>query len=252
LTISNELLLTNLLSHNVRCDKGLYHGPGIIAWMHPPVHRILGWASRPSNLSMSRDVWRLNQVRVISNFEIYMKGEPAISDQATLDRFPTLMEANLLNNKNEKIGVIADFLFNIKTGNILYYLVSRSNPKIPGTSRWRLSIDKILDQQPGLVITNFNSLDDIPIVKSSLRQDLLKNSRKWKEEFKNISLKVNNRLEGWLEDPPWYENDQMDNKDLREYDSYIDSNEYLNDSYYNSRNEFNRLDSSYNDQDPWI
>ena len=32
----------------------------------------------------------------------------------------------------------------------------------------------------------------------------------------------------------------------------IDSDEYLNDSYYNSRNEFNRLDSSQNDEDPWI
>jgi len=38
----------------------------------------------------------------------------------------------------------------MKTGKIIYYLVSRSNPKIPGSSRWKLNIENINDQQPGL------------------------------------------------------------------------------------------------------
>ena len=50
-------------AERVRCDQGLDHGPGIMAWMHPPVHRLLGWVSRPSALRTSRDVWRLDQCR---------------------------------------------------------------------------------------------------------------------------------------------------------------------------------------------
>ena len=43
---------------------------------------------RPSNFDLKRNVWRLNQITQIDN-EIYVKGDPAISDLATLNRFPT-------------------------------------------------------------------------------------------------------------------------------------------------------------------
>ena len=54
-----------------------------------------------------------------------------ISDLATLNRFPNLIGFNLININGSKIGVIADFLFEMKTGQIKYYLVSRVNPMIP-------------------------------------------------------------------------------------------------------------------------
>jgi len=156
--------------------------------MHPPVHRILGWYSRPSNFDLKRNVWRLNQISQIIDNEIYVKGDPAISDLATLNRFPTLIEANLINKNGSKIGLIADFLFEVKTGEIKYYLVSRSNPKIPGSSRWKLTVDNINDQQPGLVFCESNSLDDFPLIKSSIKNELMD------EEF--ITLE--------LEQLPWY------------------------------------------------
>ena len=139
----------------------LNYGNGENVWMHPPVHRILGWYSRPSNFDLKRNVWRLNQISQIIDNEIYVKGDPAISDLATLNRFPTLIEANLINKNGSKIGVIADFLFEMKTGQIQYYLVSRSNPKIPGSSRWKLNIENINDQQPGVVFCESTSLDDL-------------------------------------------------------------------------------------------
>ena len=89
----------------------LNYGNGENVWMHPPVHIILGWYSRPSNFDLKRNVWRLNQITQIIDNEIYVKGDPAISDLATLNRFPTLIEANLININGSKIGVIADFLF---------------------------------------------------------------------------------------------------------------------------------------------
>ena len=69
----------------------LNYGNGENVWMHPPVHRILGWYSRPSNLDLKRNVWRLNQISQIIDNEIHVKGDPAISDLATLNRFPTLI-----------------------------------------------------------------------------------------------------------------------------------------------------------------
>jgi len=178
----------------------LNYGNGENVWMHPPVHRILGWYSRPSNFDLKRNVWRLNQISQIIDNQIYVKGDPAISDLATLNRFPTLIEANLINVNGSKIGFIADFLFEMKTGRILYYLVSRSNPKIPGSSRWRLNIENINDQQPGLVFCEINSLDDLSLMKSSIKNEFMQKGKKIIERFDAMKNIASNRLEDWLEE----------------------------------------------------
>ena len=213
----------------------LNYGNGENVWMHPPVHRILGWYSRPSNFDLKRNVWRLNQISQIIDNEIYVKGDPAISDLATLNRFPTLIEANLINIKGSKIGIIADFLFELKTGKIKYYLVSRSNPKIPGSSRWKLNIENINDQQPGLVFCESNSLDDLHLIKSSLKNDFLQKGKKIINRFDDMKNIASNRLEDWLEE------DEDINQNL----------DFNQKSFYNDE----KLTTSFSDKkedDPWI
>jgi len=211
------------------------YGSGENVWMHPPVHRILGWYSRPSNFDLKRNVWRLNQIGQIIDNEIYVKGEPAISDLATLNRFPTLIEANLINVNGTKIGVIADFLFEIKTGKIKYYLVSRSNPKIPGSSRWQLNIENINDQQPGLVFCESNSLDDLFLIKSSIKNEFFQKGKKIFSRFDHIKNIASNRLEDWLEE------DEDINQNL----------DFNQKSFYNNERP-SRTFSDKKEDDPWI
>ena len=212
----------------------LNYGNGENVWMHPPVHRILGWYSRPSNFDLKRNVWRLNQITQIIDNEIYVKGEPAVSDLATLNRFPTLLEANLINKKGSKIGVIADFLFEIQTGKIKYYLVSRSNPKIPGSSRWKLKIENINDQQPGLVFCEFLSLNDLSLVKSSIKNEFIQKGKKIMDRFDDMKNIASNRLEDWLEE------DEDINQNL----------DFKQKSFYNEKKP--RSFSDKKEDDPWI
>ena len=198
--LPKEILLSELLNYSVKGNISLNYGIGENVWMHPPVHRILGWYSRPSNFDLKRNVWRLNQITQIIDNEIYVKGDPAISDLATLNRFPTLIEANLININGSKIGVIADFLFDMKTGKIKYYLVSRSNLKIPGSSIWKLNIENINDQQPGLVFCESNSLDDLSLIKSSIKNELMQKGKKIIDRFDDMKNIASNRLEEWLEE----------------------------------------------------
>ena len=233
--LPKEILLSQLLNYNVKGNMVLNYGTGENVWMHPPVHRILGWYSRPSNFDLQRNVWRLNQINQIIDNEIYVKGDPAISDLATLNRFPTLIQANLININGSKIGVIADFLFEIKTGRIKYYLVSRSNPNIPGSSRWKLDIENIKDQQPGLVFCESNSLDDLSLIKSSLKNEFLQKGKKFIDRFDDMRNIASNRLENWLEE------DEDINQNL----------DFEQKSFYNEK----RTSKSFrdkNEDDPWI
>ncbi len=204
----------------------LNYGNGENVWMHPPVHRILGWSSRPSNFDLKRNVWRLNQISQIIDNEIYVKGDPAISDLQTLNRFPTLIEANLININGSKIGFIADFLFEIKTGKIKYYLVSRSNPKIPGSSRWKLNIENINDQQPGLVFCETNSLDDLSLIKSSIKNEFFQKGKKIIDRFDDMKNIASNRLEDWLEEDEDI-NQNLDSKQNSFYNDDITSRSFI-------------------------
>ena len=213
----------------------LNYGVGETVWMHPPVHRILGWSSRPSNLDLKRNVWRLNQINQIIDNQIFVKGEPATSDIATLNRFPSLINASLINSEGSKIGVVADFLFQLETGNIDFYLIARSNPKIPGSSRWKLSLDLIVDQQPGLVFVSFVSLEDMPVIKTSLKYDFIKKGKKIINRFDDMKNIAANRLEDWLEED-----------DLMNQEIHNDKKDYYSDNI-NSRSLGNKKED-----DPWI
>ena len=233
--LPKEILLSELLNYSVKGNISLNYGIGENVWMHPPVHRILGWYSRPSNFDLKRNVWRLNQIFQIIDNEIYVEGDPAVSDLATLNRFPTLIEANLININGSKIGFIADFLFEIKTGKIKYYLISRSNPKIPGSSRWKLNIENINDQQPGLVFCESNSLDDLSLIKSSIKNEFLQKGKKIIDRFDDMKNIASNRLEDWLEE-----------------DEDINQNLDFKEKIFNNNDSTSRSFSDKKEDDPWI
>ena len=233
--LPKEFLLSELLNLNVKGDKFRNYGNGENVWMHPPVHRILGWYSRPSNFDLKRNVWRLNQINQIIDNDIFVKGDPAISDLATLNRFPNLMQANLINSEGSKIGVIADFLFEIKTGNIKFYLISRSNPKIPGSSRWKLNLNDITDQQPGLVFCSCLSLDDLALIKSSLKYQFFEKGKKIIDRFDDMKNNATNRLEDWLEE----------DEDIKQ------KSDFKRNNFYNEEEELKTFRNKSED-DPWI
>jgi len=239
--LPQQYLLSELLSHNVRKNMTLSYGVGETVWMHPPVHRILGWSSRPSNLNLKRNVWRLNQIRQIVDSEIFVKGEPAISDLNTLNRFPNLLFANLINKNGLKIGSIADFIFDFKTGNILNYLISRSNPRLPGSSRWKLNIRSITDQQPGLVFCSEESLDELVLIKSSIKNEFLKKGKNLFNKFDDIKSIATNKLEDWL-----------DEEDVYEANSVSEDDQLLNKNYKINSNDVNSNYSNNRENDPWI
>ena len=203
--LPEQLLLSELLRRRVRCHQGLDHGAGLQVWMHPPVHRVLGWISSPSAFGSRRLVWKLNQLRGLIDLEVLVQGEPAETEQGVVERLPCLIEAEVLDRRQQPMGTLADAAIELATGRIRHYLVSRSDPRLPGSSRWRLSLDRLVDQQPGRVWTNVEGLDDLPLARASVRQDVLRRSRLWREQMQQVSGRFEEKLEGWLEETPWQE-----------------------------------------------
>ena len=249
MSLPDQLLLSDLLNHTVRCDLGLDHGPGVMVWMHPPVHRVLGWVSRPSALRLSRDVWRLDQGCGFTDQQVFVRGEPSVSDQATLDRLPTLIDADLINRHGDRLGSLVELSFTTATGVIREYLVARSDPRLPGSSRWRLTPDRILDQRPGVVSTGLTTLEDLPLHRASLRQDLLQRTQRWREQLRQVGDRAGDRLEGWLDEPPWHDDSPPPPESSRRDQDDSDPLEDWDDERW-IQPEPSRLKDR--DEDPWI
>jgi len=218
-----------------------------MGWIHPPVHRLLGWISRPSALRMTREVWRLDQCCGFTDQQIYVRGEPAITDPATLERLPTVVDADLLDRDGERLGSLVDLVFEPDTGSIRHYLVARSDPRLPGSSRWRLTPNRILDHRPGQVMTALNGLDDLPLARASVRQDLLRRTQRWSEQLRDMGDRAGDRLEGWLEDAPWEDPDDDDDPTpaRRPPESGAESREVWDEEDW-------RDSRRQRDEDPWI
>ena len=247
MALPDQILVSDLLNHTVRCDLGLDHGPGVMAWIHPPVHRLLGWVSRPSALRMTREVWRLNQCCGFTDQQVYVRGEPAVTDQVTLDRLPSLLDADLVDRHGERLGTLVDLVFEPATGGILHYLVARSDPRLPGSSRWRLLPDRIADQQSGRVFSKLNSLDDLPLERGSVRQDLLQRTQRWREQLRDMGDRAGGRLEGWFEERPW--DDSEPSQDAPDSPQTRPQSEVWDDDQWHEQPLRRR---THQDTDPWV
>ena len=202
MALPQELLVSTLLRARVQDDQGTDHGVGHQVWMHPPTHRVLGWASRPTSFGPTRSVWRLNQLRHLQGDVAVVNEAPARTQQSTLDLLPTIMGAHLYSHDGLALGWVVDAVVSPGTGAIGHYLVTRSDPRLPGASRWRLQPNAIRDQQPGRVVAAVGALDDLPLARAGLRTQALQTGQRWRERLQETTTQASRQLEDWLHNVP--------------------------------------------------
>lgn len=195
--LSRQILITELLRARLRDPLGQDLGVGHQVWMHPPCHRLLGWSSRPASFGPQRLIWRLDQLLELNEGEAVVEGEPCDTDQSTLELLPTLLETNLHGQGDRVLGRLVDGVVDTDTGRIEHYLVARSDPRLPGTSRWRLEPDRLFDQQPGRVHAALQELDDLPLDRASIRQQMLRRSRQLRDQVPDSFDGFEDRLRSW-------------------------------------------------------
>ena len=197
MALSREILISELLRARLRDPLGQDLGVGHQVWMHPPCHRLLGWSSRPASFGPQRLIWRLDQLLELNEGEAVVEGEPCDTDQSTLELLPTLLETNLHGQGDRVLGRLVDGVVDTDTGRIEHYLVARSDPRLPGTSRWRLEPDRLFDQQPGRVHAALQELDDLPLDRASIRQQMLRRSRQLRDQVPDSFDGFEDRLRSW-------------------------------------------------------
>ena len=99
----------------------------------------------------------------------------------------------------------------------------------------KLNIENINDHQPGLVFSEINSLSDLHLTKSSIKNEFLQKGKKIFDRLDDMKNIASNRLEDWLED------DEDINQNL----------DFQQKSFYNNE-KTSRSFSDKREDDPWI
>ena len=109
-----------------------------------------------------------------------------------------------------QLGVVGDDVLrehplavvNLHTGAVGHYRVARSDPRLPGASRWRLQPRLIPDQQPGRVVAAVATLDDLPLARAGLRTQARQTGQRWRERLQETTVAAGRRLDDWLHTVP--------------------------------------------------
>ena len=162
-----------------------------------------------------------------------------------------MYKRQLLDCDGERIGSVVDLDFRPADGAILHYLIARSDPRLPGSSRWRLAPDRILDQQPGQIQTGLMGLDDLPMARASVRQDLLQRTQHWRDQLRSMGDRATDRLEGWLDDSPI---DELRSESVRSTADYDDEPEDVSGPEVWDDESWDETPSRRRreDEDPWV
>jgi hypothetical protein len=98
-------------------------------------------------------------------------------------------------------------------------------------------------------MTALRSLDDLPLMRASVRQDLLQRTQRWREQLRDMGDHAGDRLEGWLDEPPWDEPEPEQRIDSNEPDEEAPVNEVWDDDTWPESSFQRRVNR---DEDPWV
>jgi hypothetical protein len=128
----------------VRTNPDVSFGWVEMVWMHPAVHRILGFVCH-SEWQGKRFAFNLGQVFQLEGDTILVRSRPVEARPEQIAVLETLIDHELWDDAGNRIGKIIDCQFSLHTGVIEYYLFRAEGWRGATGALYQLPPDKILD-----------------------------------------------------------------------------------------------------------
>ena len=154
-----------------------------VVWMHPPVHRVLGFISKSGFLGTKKTAFNLAQIKTLGANSILVNGKPVSTDSEKVRQLESLLDCEVWSDAGNKIGRITDYLFNPKTGAITQYLfVSSGWGGIVGDI-YLLPPSKILSFGSKRVLVSEAAAPRLAVYREGIKQKLTKAGNYFKEDY---------------------------------------------------------------------
>ena len=164
-----------------------------VLWMHPPVHRVLGFICKSGFLGTKKTAFNLAQIKTLGGNSILINGKPVETDVEKVRQLESLINCEVWSDAGNKIGRINDCLFNFKTGAITQYLFVSSEWSVIASGVYLLPPSKILSFGNRRVLVSEAAAQTLAVYREGIKQKLTKASNFLKEDYSQATQEMRSR-----------------------------------------------------------
>lgn len=185
----SDLLNQLVLDRNTMAELGRVD----VLWMHPPVHRVLGFICRSGFLGTKKTAFNLAQITTLGANSILVNAKPVETDAQRVRQLESLINCEVWSDAGNKIGSITDCLFNLKTGAITQYLFVSSGWGGIAGGVYLLPPSKILSFGSKRVLVSEAAAQNLAVYREGIKQKLTKAGNFFKEDYIQATQELRSR-----------------------------------------------------------
>ncbi|WP_250122749.1 PRC-barrel domain-containing protein [Chroococcidiopsis sp. CCMEE 29] len=161
-----------------------------VVWMHPPVHRVLGFICKSGFLGTKKTAFNLAQITTLGANSILVNAQPVETDSEKVRKLESLLDCEVWSDAGNKIGRITDCLFNLKTGLITQYLFVSSGWGGMAGEIYLLLPSKVLSFGRKRVLVSEAAAQTLTVYREGIKQKLTKARNIFKEDYIQVTQEV--------------------------------------------------------------
>jgi len=161
-----------------------------VLWMHPPVHRVLGFICKSGFLGTKKTAFNLAQITRLGVNSILVNAQPVETDSEKVRKLESLIDCEVWSDAGNKIGRITDCLFNLKTGVITQYLFVSSGWGGMAGGIYLLPPTKVLSFGRKRVLVSEAAAQTLTVYREGIKQKLTKARNVFKDDYIQVTQEV--------------------------------------------------------------
>ena len=180
-----------------------------VMWCYPKVHRVLGFICKSGRFDRTKWAFNLDQIDKVGENGVLVNSDPVETDRDRVQQLETLMGCEVWSDEGTKIGRISDYVFQLASGNIRYYLLSSNGLQGLTGKLYALYPNQILGYGRGRVMVSAGIVPGLELIQVGLDQKLEARftglEERLESKLKRTADRINERL-----------NDEQLNQNLQE------------------------------------
>jgi uncharacterized protein YrrD len=174
-----------------------------VMWCYPKVHRVLGFICKSGSFDRTKKAFNLDQLDKIGENGVLVNSEPVETDRDRVRQLESLIGCEVWTDEGKRLGRINDYVFQLGSGNIRYYLLASSGLQGLTGKLYSLYPSQILGYGRGRVMVSAGIVPGLELYQVGLDQKLEQKFTGLEERLERRLKRVADRInEGLAEDAP--------------------------------------------------
>ncbi len=174
-----------------------------VMWCYPKVHRVLGFICKSGSFDRTKKAFNLDQLDKIGENGVLVNSEPVETDRDRVRQLESLIGCEVWTDEGKRLGRINDYVFQLSSGNIRYYLLATSGLQGLTGKLYSLYPSQILGYGRGRVMVSGGIVPGLELYQVGLDQKLEQKFTGLEERLERKLKRVAERLnEGMAEPAP--------------------------------------------------